>query len=90
MDEKTINSIMEDLTVVYETKTYFGIIEYTIKEYSFGKFVCVQFAIFNEQCAGVASEISHRYGCSWCVHPHLSKNCSIAIGIYDPNDLYDL
>lgn len=68
ISEKTLNSLMEDLTVIYETKPGVGLIDYTIHQ---DRLIRCHFLGFGSLAAAMLTGILSRYPESliWCVQP---------------------
>ena len=69
MDEKTLNSLMEDFTDLYETKPYLSLEKYyTYTSDIFGDCILLKFEWFNSSVSDVLREILSRYDkLYWCM-----------------------
>ena len=81
MDEKTLNSLMEDLTIIYETKQHMGLIDYTIHQNSL---IRCHFSGFGSLAATMLTGILSRYPESliWCVQPSGSGYINVEVDIF--------
>lgn len=81
ISEKTLNSLMEDLTVIYETLPHMGLIDYTIT--GDGIIRC-HFGGFGSLAASMLTGILSRYAdpLIWCVQPSGSKNTIVEVDIF--------
>lgn len=68
ISEKTLNSLMEDLTVIYETRPEVGLIDYTIHQ---DRLIRCHFQGFGSLGAAILTGILSRYKkhLMWCVQP---------------------
>ena len=74
ISEKTLNSLMEDLTAIYETKPELGLIDYTIHQYTIhhDRLIRCHFNGFGSLGAAMLTGILSRYEehLMWCVQPY--------------------
>jgi hypothetical protein len=86
ISEKTLNSLMEDLTVIYETRPTIGLIDYTIHQYTIHheRLIRCHFSGFGSLAATVLTEILSRYPESliWCVQPSGSRYTNVEVDIF--------
>ncbi len=81
ISEKTLNSLMEDLTVIYETQPHMGLIDYTIHQ---DGLIRCHFNGFGSLDAAMLTGILSRYieQLIWCVQPSGSKNAIVEVDIF--------
>ena len=81
MDEKTLNSLMEDFTDLYETKPYLSLEKYyTYTSDIFGDCILLKFKWFNSTTCDVLREILLGYDkLHWCVVTSDDNLINIAI-----------
>lgn len=81
ISEKTLNSLMEDLTVIYETKQGLGLIDYTINQ---NKLITCHFKGFGSPGAAMLTGILSRYEepLMWCVQPSGSRGVIVEVDIF--------
>ena len=81
ISEKTLNSLMEDLTVIYETRPYMGLIDYTIHQ---DRLIRCHFSGFGSPAAAMLTGILSRYAESliWCVQPSGSGYINVEVDIF--------
>ena len=89
ISEKTLNSLMEDLTVIYETRPELGLIDYTIHtihQYTIhhDRLIRCHFNGFGSLAATMLSVILSRYPESlmWCVQPSGSRYMNVEVDIF--------
>ncbi len=81
ISEKTLNSLMEDLTVIYETLPHMGLIDYTIT--GDGIIRC-HFLGFGSLAASMLTGILSRYAepLMWCVQTSGRHSQTVEIDIF--------
>lgn len=81
MNEKTLNSLMEDLTVIYETRPELGLIDYTIHK---DRLITCHFQGFGSPDAAMLTGILSKYSESlmWCVQPSGSRGVIVEVDIF--------
>ena len=81
MEQKTLNSLMEDLTVIYETRPHMGLIDYTIHQ---DRLIRCHFNGFGSLAAAMLTGILSLYveQLMWCVQPSGSKNTIVEVDIF--------
>lgn len=81
ISEKTLNSLMEDLTVIYETRPELGLIDYTIHQ---DRMITCHFQGFGSLTAAMLTGIMSRYAESlmWCVQPSGCHFPNVEIDIF--------
>lgn len=81
ISEKTLNSLMEDLTVIYETRPTIDLIDYTIHQ---DRLIRCHFKGFGSLAAAMLTGILSRYAepLVWCVQPSGSKNMIVEVDIF--------
>jgi hypothetical protein len=81
ISEKTLNSLMEDLTVIYETRAIIGLIDYTIHP---DRSIRCHFQGFGSLAAAMLTGILSRYAepLVWCVQPSGCHFMTVEIDIF--------
>lgn len=81
ISEKTLNSLMEDLTVIYETRPTIGLIDYTIHQ---DRLIRCHFRGFGSLAATMLNGIMLRYAESltWCIQPSGSRYMNVEVDIF--------
>jgi hypothetical protein len=81
ISEKTLNSLMEDLTVIYETKPHMGLIDYTIHQNSL---IRCHFSGFGSLAATMLTGILLGYAepLIWCIQPSGCGYTNVEVDIF--------
>ena len=82
LSEKTLNSLMEDLTVIYETRPHMGLIDYTIPR---DGIIRCHFLGFGSLAAAMLTGILSRYAepLMWCVQTSGCNFQTVEIDIFE-------
>ena len=81
MNEKILNQVMEDLTIIYETKPYIRIENYFVYTSEiFGDCISVTFGSFSNVTSDILNGILSKYDkVYWCIVPTEDKSIKISI-----------
>ena len=77
MNEKTLNSLMEDFTVLYETRPYLEINDYYTSKS--GMTTVLHVGHFGSLMASYITKLEQKYGLTWAIAMSLSIDGDIPI-----------